>query len=84
MLEKEIVVKTRLGIHARPAAQLVKTALENPGIQIKISKNNQTADARSLSSIIALGINQGDRIVLKVEGVSEEKILKIITGFLSS
>ena len=60
-----------VGIHARPAGNLVK-ALKNYKSSIRISGNGKSADARKLMSVMMLGIRQGQEVELAFDGEDEE------------
>ncbi len=67
----EYVVKEAVGIHARPASQLVTTAKLYKS-KITIDKTGKKADVKSIISIMALGVKCGERIVFSIEGDDEE------------
>ncbi|MGC9155504.1 MAG: HPr family phosphocarrier protein [Ferrimicrobium sp.] len=58
------------GLHARPAAQLVK-AMHAAGAQGTLSKGDRVADVGSILEILGLGIDNGDVIVLDVNQEAE-------------
>ncbi len=60
-----------VGIHARPAGNLVK-ALKNYKCEIRMSGNGKSADARKLMSVMMLGIRQGQEVELAFDGEDEE------------
>ena len=60
-----------LGIHARPAGQLAKTAGGFGDCDIKISVNGQTADAKRILGLIKLGAQQGHTLTVTCEGGDE-------------
>lgn len=65
-------IKDELGIHARPAGLLVKTA-KDTGCTIIIEKDGKQADVSRLFAIMSLGVKCGDNIVVKCEGENEEE-----------
>lgn len=70
MVSKKIMVDNRVGIHARPASLFVKMAA---GFQsnITVTKNEKKGNAKSIISILALGVGKGDEIVISAEGEDE-------------
>ena len=60
-----------VGIHARPAGNLVQ-ALKNYKCEIRMSGNGKSADARKLMSVMMLGIRQGQEVELVFDGEDEE------------
>ena len=84
MLEKELVVKDEVGLHARPASLFVKIAQEFNGIvTVKFNKKNpQTGeeelvekDGKSMIGILSLGIAKDRPFVLTLDGEDEELYL---------
>jgi phosphocarrier protein len=73
MVEFRYTLTGSEGLHARPAGNFVKKAQGYPE-KITVAKNEKKADAKRLFSIISLQINQGDEIVITVEGENEEKV----------
>ena len=60
-----------VGIHARPAGNLVKVIKEFASA-VTISGNGKTVDAKKLMSVMTLGIRQGQEVELTFEGPDEE------------
>ncbi len=77
------VVTDPLGIHARPAGLLAKTAKAFPDVSVTVSKGDQAARAGQLMKVMSLGVKQGDRITVRVEGPGEEEAAAAVLQFLS-
>ncbi len=71
MRSGEIVVKNKLGLHARAAAQVVRTASGFES-QITLSNAAQSADAKGIMGLMMLAATQGTRLTLQVEGPDED------------
>ena len=73
------------GIHARPAAFLSKLAKSyNNIISVKSLTNNKIADAKSVISILGLGLACGDEVEIIVDGEERDKLLSVLKeAFLS-
>ena len=82
-MKREIIVTNPHGLHARPAAQFVKTAASFPG-DIIVEKNGKTANAKSILSIMSLGISKGDTITLSTDGKGAEELLERLEGIATS
>lgn len=72
-----------LGIHARPAGMLVKTAKELDS-EITIKKGDKTAGALKLMMIMGLGVKKGDTVVVTIDGDDEEKSYTAMKDFFES
>ncbi len=70
MIEREVAIKNRLGLHARAAAKLVQTASRFKS-SVKIRKNSEEVDGKSILGILLLAASQGTRIVLTIAGEDE-------------
>jgi len=75
MLEAKIKIKNKTGLHARPAAMFVETARKFKS-EIIIFKGSNSANAKNILQVLALGIEYGDEILLKVSGEDEGNALK--------
>ncbi len=63
MIEQEVAIRNRLGLHARAAAKFVQTASRFKS-SVKIRKNGEEVDGKSILGILLLAASQGTRIVL--------------------
>lgn len=70
MLEFKHKIKDPVGLHARPAGLLVKKAGEYQS-KISLIKDNRTADAKSMLSIMALGAKTENELLVRIEGQDE-------------
>jgi phosphocarrier protein len=64
---RELVIKNRLGLHARAAARLVQ-AVDAYQADIRLVKDGEMADARSVLALISLGCAEGARVTVEAEG----------------
>lgn len=70
-----VTVADGTGLHARPATVLVSLAKQFES-DIRIHYNNQTANAKSLISLLKLGVSGGETIQLMAEGTDAETALR--------
>ena len=76
-------VTAEAGIHARPAGLLVKKAASfKSNIKILHEQRGSEADLKRLMAVMALGVKQGDGIVLSVVGEDEEEAADALEAFL--
>ena len=76
-------VKSEAGIHARPAGLLVKqSASFKSNIKILSEASGKEADLKRLMAVMALGVKQGDNIVVSAEGEDEAEAVTAIETFL--
>lgn len=67
MKEKTVIVPNETGLHARPSSQLVEEANEYEA-EIKFIGAGERVNAKSLMSVMALVINQGEQITIQAKG----------------
>jgi phosphocarrier protein len=66
-VEKEILIKNSQGLHARPAALFVQTAAKFDST-VRINKDDETIDGKSIMGILSLGAECGNKIILSIDG----------------
>ena len=76
-------IKNETGLHARPATLLAKTAQEY-SCDIVVHHAGKSANAKSLISILALGVSCGEEISVDAEGAQAEDALKAIRELVES
>ena len=70
-----------LGIHARPAGLLVKTAGEFSS-EITMILGEKSADMKRIFALMSLGVKQGDTVCVRVSGSDEEEACLKIEKFM--
>ena len=70
MKESKVIIKSKNGIHARPAKNIVKEAAKFKS-NISIFKNSTMGNAKSILSLLGLGIIKDDEIIIRAEGEDE-------------
>lgn len=78
MKEKKIVIINELGLHARPAAMLVKLAGTFES-KIELEKDEIKVNAKSIMGVLMLGANEGTEILITADGPDEDDALLAIT-----
>ena len=82
MPERTAIVASTVGLHARPAAVFVKAAGEQPA-KVRIRKGDgEPVDAASILSIMTLGVEHGDEVVLSADGDGAEASLDALVTLL--
>ena len=82
MTQFEITVKDPVGIHARPAGNLVKEIKKYVGTKVTLTKGEKTVDALRLMAVMGLGVKQGDTVTFTVEGENEETVAAELAAYL--
>ena len=85
MLEGNVKVVNRLGLHARAAAKLVRLAGTFASrIHLFCPNRNIEANAKSILSILALAAAIGTELSLQVEGSDEKDAFDAVSGLFHS
>jgi phosphocarrier protein HPr len=82
MVEKETTIGPQEGLHARPAAQFVKTA-KGFSSEIMIVKGDKEANAKSSMKIMTLGAKKDDEVVIRAEGDDAVEAVEALVEFIS-
>ena len=77
MKEKELLIENKLGLHARAAAQIVKSASVYSS-KIMLIKDGLEVDGKSIMGIMMLAAAKGSSIMLQVHGDDEEKAVAVL------
>jgi phosphocarrier protein len=71
MIEETLIIKNKHGLHARPAAHLVKIAGRFKS-DIKIFKDGLEVNAKSIMGVMMLAAEPGSEVLLQINGADEE------------
>lgn len=82
-VERTIVVKNRAGIHARPAAELVKTAARFSA-EITITRDDMEVNGKSIMGVMMLAAEQGAALLLRARGPDAEAALDALQAVVES
>ena len=83
MLRKKLEIINKLGVHARAAAKLVQTASRYAS-EIIITKDGQTANAKSIMGVMMLAASQHTWIELEVQGEDEDTALGALENLIAN
>ena len=70
-VERRVTVGSSVGLHARPATLFTKAAAAQP-VKVSIAAGDRgPVDARSILSVLGLGVGSGEEVVLTAEDAPE-------------
>ena len=75
MVRKEITVINTLGLHARPAAQIVKIAAQRKA-SLWIEKDGERINGKSIMGVMMLAAEKGSTLILEASGEEEEQLIR--------
>ena len=70
-LEKELIVKNKLGVHARPAAMIVRITSNYSG-DVWVEKDGEQINGKSIMGLMMLAAGNGSKLNFLLEGPVEE------------
>lgn len=77
MITRTYMIKNRFGLHARPSASFVQTASRYRS-EIKVEKDGQVADGKSIMDLMMLAAAQGTCITIKAQGEDALEVLETL------
>ena len=83
MKEFTYTIKDAVGIHARPAGQLVKL-VKGFSSAVTIEKGDKSVNATQLMKLMGMGIKCGDTVKFTVDGADEDAAAAAIEEFMNA
>ncbi len=83
MVSQKVVIKNPTGLHLRPAGILCKEAMQYKS-SITFTYRGNTANAKSVLSVLGACIKCGDEIEFICNGVDEKQALKALVDAVES
>jgi phosphocarrier protein HPr len=80
--EVHVALPATVDLHARPAADFVRTALGFSS-KLTVASGEREADAKSLLAILALGAKRGSTLRLTADGDDAEAAVDALAGCVS-
>jgi phosphocarrier protein len=74
---KRFEIKNKLGLHARAAATLVQT-INRFSAEVKVAKEGQVVDGRSIMGLLTLGAAMESKIQVEANGKDAEEVVRAI------
>lgn len=81
MVEKQVEVKLKTGLQARPAALFVQEA-NRFSSEVFIEKGTKKVNAKSIMGLMSLALSQGTTINLITSGKDEQEALDALVAFI--
>ena len=82
MTSQELTISNKLGIHARPAAQFVKTASKFEA-DIRVEKDGEEVNGKSIMGLMMLAAGHGSVINIIVEGSDAQDAMKALEDLVN-
>lgn len=82
MAERTFTLANATGLHARPASVFVQTVQKFPGTEVFVRKGEREVNARSLLSVLSLGVGKGESIAIRSEGPQADEALAALAALV--
>lgn len=82
MIEREVEIVNRLGLHARAASKLVHLAGSYES-DVWLIQDGDEVDAKSILGILLLAAGKGSHLVIRCSGSDEEEAMEALTRLIA-
>ncbi len=81
-IRKEIVVKNKQGLHARPAAMFIQI-VSKYNANVVLQKDKERVNGRSIMGILTLGAEENSKLIVEADGDDAQDVINEIEKLLS-
>lgn len=82
MVESNIIIINKLGLHARAAAKLVATAGAF-GASVQVGVGDKSVDGKSIMAVMMLAASKGTELTVRCDGEDEQAALTAVLNIIS-
>jgi len=82
MLQREVEIVNKLGLHARASAKLTQLAGQFKS-NIWLTRNGKRVNAKSIMGVMMLAAARGATVHLEIDGSDEEAAMDAVTGLIA-
>ena len=83
MISKDFMINNKLGLHARPSAQLTQIAGRYES-EVFIARNGRRVNAKSIMGVMMLAAGPGSTVTVDAEGPDEQQAIDAIGVLIES
>ncbi len=83
MIEMQATIRNAQGIHCRPSAVIMKETQKYDG-EVRVLSDKADCDLRSVMGLLALGLERGEVITIRVDGNGEEEMCKRLVALFET
>jgi len=83
VIQKEIVLLNRLGLHIRPAAQFTKIASKYKA-DVFLIRDGMRVNAKSIMGVMMLAAGQGSKLTLECIGEDEQEVCNELVNLIEN
>ncbi|HXF66983.1 MAG TPA: HPr family phosphocarrier protein [Burkholderiales bacterium] len=83
MLQREVEIINKLGLHARASARLTQLAGQFKS-GVWLTRNGRRVNAKSIMGVMMLAAAQGSRVVVETDGPDEREAMEAVTQLIAN
>ena len=83
MISRTFIIRNKLGLHARPSAQLTQTASRFQS-DVFIAKDGRRVNAKSIMGVMMLAAGAGSDVTIDTTGPDEEQAMQAVGELIDS
>ena len=81
MLQREVEIVNKLGLHARASAKLTQLA-GSYACEVWLSRNGRRVNAKSIMGVMMLAAAKGSKVTVETDGADEEQAMQALTRLI--
>jgi phosphocarrier protein HPr len=81
MLQREVEIRNKLGLHARASAKLTQLAARYQS-EVQMSRNGRKVNAKSIMGVMMLAAGKGAKVVIETDGPDEGDAMEAIVALI--
>jgi phosphocarrier protein HPr len=82
MLQREVEIINKLGLHARASAKLTQVA-GNFKSEVWVSRNGRRVNAKSIMGVMMLAAAKGSKVIVETSGPDEEAAMRTLAQLIA-
>ena len=75
-LSRVLTVQNKMGIHARPAAMIVRIANKYAEVDLQVEKDDESVNGKSIMGLMMLAAGAGSKLKFVAAGNGSDKLLE--------
>jgi len=83
MLQREVEIINKLGLHARASAKLTQVAGRYKA-SVWLGRNGRRVNAKSIMGVMMLAAAMGSKLVVETDGPDEDEAMGAVTGLIAA
>lgn len=82
MVQQEIEIINKLGLHARASAKLTQLAAKYKS-DVWMTRNSRRVNAKSIMGVMMLAAGKGSKVILETEGPDEQECFDALVALIN-